>query len=641
MGFLNLIGLVYLLSVPALIYIYYFSLKKKRVEISSIIPWRRLREHVVRSSLFRADLLFYCQLVLLLLLAAAACRPYWQRSAKEEPGRHVVIVLDRSASMQAMEGRRSRFELARDRALKLVRRLRGNDRVTLITAGVRPEVRASATMDHARVEALIGGLGPSDVPDRMAPALQIALGLVREGERAKRKNPLAGDALLHVFTDRTAESLGVGNLARGSPVELERVGSPKANAALTSIAVYKDLFSPQQQVSAYVTVENLSAKPFAGLLKGAVQGKTVAARSVTLEPGAALTTKVGEQFPEGVLEIALEPPDALPLDNRGYALLAGRKTVRIVLFTREPRCAAQFREIASAIPHLTLDVLSPDAYGSTDMASYQAAIFHGCEPMVEPVTNMLIIFPSPRSRIINVKQELVPGVSFLDWDEDHPLGENLRGLQNVPLAGARLLEVPSWARTVVRSATTGGDMPLVLCGEYRGRRTVITSFDMCDIELTKSNAMPALLLLLNALRWLAADERDGIKTGEAYTALLPAGGGYTVISPLGREERLNVTGNEALVYDDTDQAGQYLVSGGAVRKRFVANLCSRAESDLREEWQGEDRVVAEEVASVGVPPREPPDRSALFFGIALLLLLAEWLIFSVMRPQPAQGESEP
>ena len=81
MGLLNPAGIAWLVSVPALIWIYRRSRKKRRIEISSIIPWRVLKESVVRSSLFRADLLFWVQLAILLSLAAAACRPIASTSA--------------------------------------------------------------------------------------------------------------------------------------------------------------------------------------------------------------------------------------------------------------------------------------------------------------------------------------------------------------------------------------------------------------------------------------------------------------------------------------------------------------------------------------------------------------------------------
>jgi len=661
MGLLNLAGLAYLLSIPVLIYIYYFSRKRKRVEISSIIPWKRLRESVVRSSLFRADILFYLQLALLSLLVLAACQPYWRHASGGTAGRHIVLVLDRSASMQAVEGRKSRFELARERALALVRHLGSRDRVTLIAAGARPELLASGEQNHAKVEALIEQLRPADTPDRMAPALQSALGLVREGEKAKRRSPAGGagseespEVSLSIFTDRSAESLGLGKLNDWGSIHVEHVGAPKDNTALTSISVYKDLFSPRQEVSAYVTVDNFSEKSFSGTLSAAAKGKRIASREIALPPGGSLTTKIGEEVPEGLLDISLDPPDALPVDNKGYALLPGNRTTKVALFTKDYRLAAQLRDLAKAIPHLELDVKSPGSYRVTDMAPYTVSIFHACEPKLEPPTSLLFICPPLQSRIVRVTGDCASGVRFLDWDEGHPVGENLRGLQNVPLGGSRIIATPSWARPVAISATTGGDIPLVLCGEYRGRRVTVMSFDISTMELTKSDSLPVLLLLLNILKWLGEPEHNQIATGEAYSALVPeaahektpeagtegTGDTFTVINPIGQEERLSFREGEPLTINATDYAGMYLVSGGFTQRAFVANLSSSAESDLREDRPGEDRVVAEEVVSMSLPASPPADWSSMLLWCAALLLLLEWIVFNFMRPQRVAEEPE-
>jgi hypothetical protein len=653
MGFLNLAGLAYLVSVPVLVWIYRRSRKKRRVEISSIIPWRVLKESVVRSSLFRADLLFWVQLALLLALVLAACRPYWQRGAVPERRRHFVVVMDRSASMQTMEGGKSRFDLARDRALKLARRLGARDRVTLVAAGARPAVLAAGEADGGRFETMLRGLEPADTPDGMAPALGMGMALLREGEKRRRApGGTAEETYLYAFTDRSAESLGFGKETAGGAIRIERVGTPKGNAAITSLSVYTDLFSPRQTASAYVTVENLSSARYSGTLRALSGGREIASQPVALAPGAALTTAVGEALPEGLVEIALDPPDALRVDNRAWAMLTGRRTERIALFTRDPACVRAFKDLAAAIPHVELTALSPDRLPSTDMAPYHTAVFHRCEPEQPPASNLLLICPPVKSALAPVRGEWATDIEFLNWDESHPLGENLRGLNDVPLSGARVLSLPPWARPVVISATKGGDIPLVLCGRARGRKVVVMGYDAAEIDYRKAGSLPALVLLLNSLKWLGTDERAQVKTGEPYEALLPEASGpagsaksFTVIDPHGKETAVSAAPGEPLVFAGTDYAGRYLLSGGEVSRSFAANLCSRAESDLRGDGEMGDRVTVEEVVSVSVPPPPPPDRSAGFLLAAAALMLADWLLFSMRRraassPTPVdEGES--
>ena len=212
--------------------------------------------------------------------------------------------------------------------------------------------------------------------------------------------------------------------------------------------------------------------------------------------------------------------------------------------------------------------------------------------------------------------------------------------------------MPSWARPVVISATTSGDIPLVLCGRQGGRKVAVTSFDISDIELKKSDSMPVLLLLLNLLNWLVDEEGDQIKTGESYEAIVPVdkqdikkarspGSGdkvtdetklYTVINPKGLQEKVAVGPDGVLVFADTDYVGRYLVGGTVIEKAFVANLCDSAESDLLSEKGGdEDGITVKELVSVNVSQRTGTDRTNIFLALILALLLLEWFLYIAQR----------
>ena len=85
--------------------------------------WEAVRDDNIRARRFRPDLLFLLQLLLLTSLIAGLARPYWRdHEGGEMSGRH-IFVLDTSASMQARERGTSRFDDARNQALKQLRSL--------------------------------------------------------------------------------------------------------------------------------------------------------------------------------------------------------------------------------------------------------------------------------------------------------------------------------------------------------------------------------------------------------------------------------------------------------------------------------------------------------------------------------------
>ena len=448
----------------------------------------------MRSSLFRADLLFWVQLAILIALILAACRPYWRGTAVSERRRHFILVLDRSASMQALEGKRSRFDLAREGAVRLVRRLGAGDRVTLIAAGARAEALATGETDHDAVEARLAKLFPADTPDRMAPALGTAMALLREREKRRRLPEAAAEEThLRIFTDRSADSLGLGRETAGGAIRVDRVGAPKGNAAITSLAVHTDLFSARQIASAYVTVENLSASRFAGTLRALAGGRGIASRPVSLAPGASLTTAVGETLPEGAVEIVLEPSDSLPADNRAWALLTGRRTERIALFTRDPACLRSFTGLAAAIPHVELVARNPSQFVSTDIASFHTVIFHRCEPEEMPAANLLLICPPVKSAVAR-RQGRPPGARgsrFPQLGRAPSDRRELRGLNGVPFGGARVpSRTPSWARPVVISARRGATSP-PSAGDIAGETVAAIGVRRCRAPTTGRYRIPS------------------------------------------------------------------------------------------------------------------------------------------------------
>ncbi|MBN8211216.1 VWA domain-containing protein, partial [Bacillus sp. NTK071] len=82
------------------------------------------------------NLLFWLQLLALILLMLALVRPFWLEDSLK--GEHLIIIIDPSASMSAEHGGKSRFEMAKEEMLDLAGKLNGQQ-VTLIKAGEKNE----------------------------------------------------------------------------------------------------------------------------------------------------------------------------------------------------------------------------------------------------------------------------------------------------------------------------------------------------------------------------------------------------------------------------------------------------------------------------------------------------------------------
>lgn len=648
LGFFNAAGLAYLATVAVLIYIYYRLRKKRRREISSLILWKNLREQIIRRRRFRPDFLFYLQLALLLLLSLAAARPYLRAEGKSEnPQRHLILVLDRSASMQTEEGFRSRWERAREEARKTIRSLKRGDRVTLIGAGAAPAILFTGEIDFPRLEEIVRKTEATDATGRLGEALELAAAAAGKD----RENGENSACELHVFTDRRNSGEG----ARSERVFFHRVGRDRPNAAITALEIYPDPFFPSRETPLYATVENFSRQSFHGTLSLLSGEKSLLHRRLELEPGESRTLRLNPERsrPAEKLVARLTPSDPLPLDNTAYAVVNDSAVRPLLLAPRGGRIVAQWEEISRAIPGLKLEVLRTDTSPASESGGYPVHVYYRGEPRGEVDGSLLLICPPMGNRFLRAADAWLAPARFIDWDDDHPAGKNLTGLDQVPLGGCRRFEPASWASPVVTAATAKGDVAAVLCGERGGRRTAIVGFDLAALDLKPSRNRPVLILLLNLLRWLCGGGGASIRTGELITPGTgsdPAESGGNrlsfeepaVIDPQGKERRLSeASGNQSPFR--AEQAGFYTLRDSGGETLLAANLFDREESNLLEaglieEIPSFDRDAFSRGREV---PREEEkifEGQGLFLSLFLALLAVEWSLFSLRRRKRPAGK---
>ena len=198
MNFLSPLAFAFAASIPVVIVFY--LLKRKRVVklVSSTLLWQKFLADTQASAPFqklRKNWLLYLQILLLALAVLALTRPFFATTAK--PAQLRVVILDGSASMQAVDESPSRFERARSEALKWVDSLEPTDQMVVLLAGANTEVKQSATSEKAALRRALQACAPSDSPTRLVPALKMAESLVRDRRSAE----------IHLFSDGAVPEL--------------------------------------------------------------------------------------------------------------------------------------------------------------------------------------------------------------------------------------------------------------------------------------------------------------------------------------------------------------------------------------------------------------------------------------------------
>jgi len=590
MEFLNPAWLYSLLLLPLLLIPYLIRRRPRRVVFSSVLL---MREFAARVSADRSGVppIFFLHLLILALLLLSLGEPSF-------PSRllTVALVLDNSASMQAVEDGRSRFQAALGEAGRILRALPAGARVDVSLLAPRLAEIGEPALAPAQALAVLSRQKPLDVGER-------ALDHGAEFSRLARER---GYERLYFVTDHAAAG-------QNGNVRVVTVGRQQNNLAVTSLQLSRPLFN-FPQLDARVEVRSFSAaeEKFTLNIKGG--GRIIASRSYAVAPGKSAAAIFDSLPAYPFYEAEIASNDALTLDNRRFAVPPPAGGVKILAVSPRPEALASLR----AIPGVELQVVAPEVYAKGDFPPHALEIFQYSAPATLPDNSALFILPPAENPLVRVGAgSAKAGVT--GWREPHPLTRYVNfALFRPPYA--RPLKLGRTGEAIIQSS----DGALAVAAEQKNFRYLALGFDPLPF-LGRQN-LPMSIFTLNVLEWLSAAQSRAIATGAPLAAGLRAG--ENLLAPDG--QRVDLGANPAALYQ-----GIYRVEGNGARYLAV-NFDDVAESDLR--------------ATAPVQLRDeagaPAERSlaALIWPylsiIGLLLLLAEWLIHPLpiwrWKREPAQ-----
>lgn len=166
---------------PAIVLLYFLRLKRRPMTVASTYLWKKSVEdlHVNRlMQWMRRNVLLLLQLLCILLVIYAVLGLRTQGALTG--GRHYIILIDNSASMNATDVKPTRLEWAKAEALKLIDAAHDGDPGMVILFNSTAEIRQSYTTNKDELRAAVNAVEPSDHLTRIDEALALA---------ASRANP--------------------------------------------------------------------------------------------------------------------------------------------------------------------------------------------------------------------------------------------------------------------------------------------------------------------------------------------------------------------------------------------------------------------------------------------------------------------
>lgn len=603
MRFLAPLAFAFAASIPVVIVFY--LLKRRRVVklVSSTLLWQRFLADTQASAPFqklRKNWLLYLQILMLALAVLALTRPFFATEAK--PPQLRIVVLDGSASMQAIDESPTRFDKARAEALKWVDALKPGDQMVILLAGANTEVRQSATSEKAALRRALQACAASDSPTRLVPALKMAESLVRDQKGAE----------IHLFSDGAISELREFE-NKALPVIYHKVGQRGDNLGITALDVRANPEDASQR-AIYANVANFSSNTMSADLELLLDGRLIKTRTLTI-PAMQTAPQVFQapQEKDGVFSVRLAVKDDLAADNEAAIVSLLPKPVKVLLVTRGNRLLEKaLRAVANMQLTTALDLTDTGA-------GYDFVVLDGLIPTAWPKGNVLAFRTVNSNWLDHVTS--VEGPVIVDWKSTHPL-LRYAGFDNVQIMQSLTARAPAWAVAILEAPQS----PLILAGDLGRQRIVWVGFDPLESNWPLRVSFP--IFIANAADWLnPANARNSqlmIKAGDPFRFTLGAPVKSAEVKlPDGGTKQLAVDPNTSeLVFGDTAHRGVYQLHAGTNEVVFAANLLDGAESNIRprDELKFGEYAVVKATAT----KRTNMELWRTLAAIGLAVLLFEW-----------------
>lgn len=406
-------------AIPALVILYFLKLKRRDVEISTTLLWKKAIQDLQANAPFqrlRNNILLILQLLALLVALLALAQPELSRGIGA--GDKHVIVIDRSASMRTADGdpdnpagERTRLEQAKREASKLVDSMRepgllgaAGDEAMVVAFDTIADRVQNFTSSKAELKRAIEGITQTDAPTRFGPAFDTARALARTiMEEGKGLVNAGTNATIHLFSDGRLPDLDQLRPGADDRLVYYPIGrTDSANLGIVGLRAER-AFDEPAKLSIFVSVQNTARQPRKTDVQLAVDGQVVGVREVTIpaarvesveqgagdakpadgtkapdgtKPTGTTAATVQQDLPGisgvvfsvdraqgGLFTIQLRPAlpegtpsDPLATDNFGYLVVPPAKRLAVALVTSGNLF---LRGALEALPLAKLDVFTP------------------------------------------------------------------------------------------------------------------------------------------------------------------------------------------------------------------------------------------------------------------------------------------
>lgn len=309
-----LAGVAAAIAVPSLIILYFLKLRRRDLEISTTLLWKKAVQDLQANAPFqrlRRNILLLLQLLVLGGLLFALAQP--SIKAQSLSGQKHVILIDRSASMSANDETLAsgkpgtRLDAAKEQALALVGSMSeasvlsttaSGDQAMIVAFDTVAEPVQPFTNNKALLRAAIERIRPTDKPTAVEEAMRVALAhlpkrtLIEDGRAQQIEGLTEGEPVtIHLYSDGRIPDAERAKTGVENAVEFHRVGKEdSSNLALTTLRAQRNFEDPSQ-LTIYASVENTDAQARSVDVEFLIDGTPAQIKNLSV-PGASINQSV-------------------------------------------------------------------------------------------------------------------------------------------------------------------------------------------------------------------------------------------------------------------------------------------------------------------------------------------------------------
>jgi hypothetical protein len=612
---------------------YILKLKRRPIPVPFAPLWQRILRDKEATTLWSQlkrllSLLLQLALVAMMLMALGDPRP----AVGASEGRHVVVLVDGSASMKATDvpqkdGRAdddplaTRLDVGKDAIRETIRALSGSDRMIIAQMDAAVTPLSTMTGEISELEDALDRVAAADVRADFARGLRFAVDSLRG--RSAPEIVVVSDGALGPAAD-TFGPVELGDIK----LSFVKVGEGSRNVAISAFSVRRYPLD-KSRYEVLLEVTNTSEEALDVDLELYGDGELTDIVTLRLEGSETLqrfypNLSGADKTLEARIRLKGDERDYLPADDSAFALLPERRRARVQVVSK----GNMYLDAALLLDeYLEVVSVSPDAYPG--QGNFDVTVFDSVAPRAAEGSGHLLYLDPPDDTNTpfklgdELKSDKRYTLGFDEIDTKHPLMRHVV-LGDVNIAKGRALEGDKEDKVVGKSFKGA----LLLSGRRGGYEYAALGFDVRESDLPLRIAWP--LLVLNVINDFLDEDTSylsSFKTGQVWS--IPASATVTtarVEVPDGTSQVVPVKDGRAVLQGQQAGFYQLFLGDGDEATSFAANLSDPLESSVEPvaELSVGERT-AGEVSGFEVGVRR--ELWIYLLGAVLLTMALEWLTY--------------